>query len=514
MQAVEAFPAAFSNNYHISQKNLHSRNIDDLIAFDNSMESEGKEINYLIWRMRCMSFLIDDSEVESDLYQALKGLSKLSVKLENTERQEKALISLLEALEVLRGNLERGVHLAASLLEFVDILMQYWSDSNTIQCDLDAQIKLITAIGELTDLYLRYTSYQDQHLVSPLDGQTKTKFANLIKKFEALYPASLLEERPDLEIAIDYAKTSINILRSSLHIDIAKKLNELYLKPQRMRTPEYESISQELTSYFNKFGKGAIADWFSEGFFFKGVGANNLHRDYDHRIFDTPCWQASAFSIDFLARIILSTKCANFMTQAFEALKRIIYIHQTSPRKNYLKKLFIGNLFLILKSLADCKEHPKPKNLPTPEGAIRYEARKLITESREIYSTSRFNNFLQSQFDKIGLSKSQKKITDLQTGKTKLALWYAGEGEFAPKKVINPLNIRPANNPFEIQAYPLPSAFAELIHIHDKVPLNASSIFSSEISASLINSLSDLSLFEEKNNLYKTPITQKTLIVQ
>lgn len=69
------------------QKDLPTLNIDKLIDFGSQAE-----IIQLIWQFRCMASLTTDpeSKIAPDLYEALKGLSKLAAGREDIVTKEKA----------------------------------------------------------------------------------------------------------------------------------------------------------------------------------------------------------------------------------------------------------------------------------------------------------------------------------------------------------------------------------------------------------------------------------------
>lgn len=437
--------------------------IETLIAAENKRAgSTSQELNELLCQMRMASLSFDEKD-KPNLYPALIGLSQFASNLENVDLKEKALDFLLEATEALRGNLDRGVSGATKLLECLDILVQSWNDTSKIQqSNLDTQVKIINVIGEVADLVLRYSYYQRCASVSAAGEELKTKFKNLIEKFEQFYSIGFLDERPDFVIALEYAKTSINILRSTLHIPIAKLLNELYeeVNKNEFRLRNHELIMAELIEMFKKFGKGALSFWFLKAFFLKGLSAVSLQKSLliknrysnkkesceylycyriDSKLHLNQTWQVTVIGIQILAKTILNTKKNTIMDMAFKRLKFIIDQHQSTDCKNeYIKKILTERLWHISENLVECGENSKQNDLSSPEKKPRSTARELIVKLyQDSHLHSPLNQFLLSHFKKIGMIKEENSqpIFDEE----KFGRWLNLKHESGPR-TINPLS--------------------------------------------------------------------------
>lgn len=356
------------------------------------------------------------------------------------------------------------------------------------------QTKMITALGEIVDLFILYSNYQEK-LVSVVDDGFKTKLQEITSKFESLYNHQILEQNPGLFIALEYAKSAIFLLKTNQHSTVSLYFNQLQQMVDRIVKEDYQSVFDRLAQTFKKaISNNQFAEWYPKVHFFKRLGTGAIYNPdfldpdtgqrkasghYYFCVFDwqlyksTGSWTTAGIITDLLGKIILTTKEADVIERAMKHLKIVEKaVSDISPASRHFRQILVEKLLQISGGLVECKERKKTFGVLTAEERARFDARELIMKIYHDPNVApKTIEFLKCHFREIGLFEDQKNQSKPKfNGNYKL--WWDQQGPYAPKKIENPLNVKPARNPFE--------RHSEILRISAEVPFLPS--FSSDTS--------------------------------
>lgn len=460
----------------------------DFINYANGATGDvlvGEQIDYLIWKMRCLCELNQDSDFQPDTYEGIKGLTKLAGGISNQKYKEKALDSLIDALEKIRGNLEKGERLAGSLLEYASILLKNWSDILNIQPNnTSLHVKMITAIGDIADLFFRYLHYNKStgsSVVGSVDSTFKADLQEMVSKFEGLYPS--LSENLEVATAVEYTKSILIILKSNTNTvkEIAQKLNDLFQASANDKA--YDEVGRKLFNLYDSLGgKEKVSNWFSKVFLLKLHAAKTIHNkiafipgtntlnnyeishynSFSHHVNKSNrSWQVASIAINLLGKVILKTSSmvvARGLILSLKRLKEQIGIYKTHEQL-YLEILITNQLIKISTQLSTLNNdiHANDFSLKT-EKEIRIEARKMLIDIgfgyREKSATIAREFFLSLDLidpeirfsHAIGFDEKKKRE------------WLNEEGRYTYTPKIDTTYTKPLKNPFENQLHHLTSS--------------------------------------------------------
>lgn len=470
--------------YHASKK-LVAAVTDKFIETANDSPGDsliGEQINYLIWKLRCFCELNNDTDFKADPYEGLKGLTKLAGGLKNQEYKEKALDSLIDALERIRGDLSVGEKLAGSLLEYAQILLKNWSDILNIQSNnTHLHVKMIIAIGDVADLYIRYVHYERESvvggsIVGGVNSEFKGELQEMVKKFESLYPE--LVDNPEVIAAIEYTKSVLIILKSNSNTlkDIAKKLDELFKAKADQKI--YETVGRSLYSLYENLEQDKVSNWFSKAFLLKSLAAKAIYQKtnvvpgtyqtYDSELYhynlflhhvEKPngSWQSISIAINLIGKMALITSSMRVTKGLIEALERENKrLNSYRPYQIYLQTLITNELIKIstqlplsLKNDLSCEKNEKE---------LRRLARNILIFIADQPSGVKAATIAKNFFLSLKLLKPEKKFVTLGFDNTKKLNWLNEEGEYAYTPKVHTPYSKPLRNPFEEQHDPMASA--------------------------------------------------------
>lgn len=312
---------------------------DNIISEANNSSGNHKvkaKIDSLTWKMCCLVGLTNSSRFLPDFYEGLKGLTKIAALIRDPRQQEVALNALRDTLFLMRENLDDSSHIkcAGKLLEMAKILSDVWADSSITQTyNNSVKAKMLFALGELADLYIRY---YDKKVVGSVDANFKTALQETVKIIKGLLLKSeLVAHDVEFTLAAEYALSAISLLMTneSTLIEALSLLNSLVSLGFAVKNIDYDTAIMKFTEIFKKIGLNKVSTWFPAAYVLHHMVADilsthpkssqrNSEATFDSflneikRLRTRHSWQYTATAIDLLAKIAFDSPSPTIASRA------------------------------------------------------------------------------------------------------------------------------------------------------------------------------------------------------
>lgn len=467
-------------------------------------QEKKKEISFLIWKMRRMVGLCsapenDPDDIEPDLYEGMKGLAMLAAGIKDQELKRSALNSLIEIFEKLRGDLSIARPIAASLVEVAAILVDTWSDTQSIQSNnVDVQAKMLFVLGEFADIFIRYSDSKDPEtqtsVVSAISEDFKKSIQSTVWGISGLNVAN----NPELTVAAEYAQSGLAILHSDskILIKLASKLDNLLAITVALYNHQYSPIRENFIAFVKDLTDNMVASWYPYAFLIRGLETATL-QDYENdksgfnphlspakKALNTYChfektvrdeamknWQLLAIAIKSTAEIALKTSSLEIGQRARKLLEELKEASkELTPREQqalfHVKRFLMGRpknkgqiiseksqlmimaLNYEFRIAQEFHNKKRTDDCTETEESVRKKARKSIMHSYStLFDDKSSSKFIINRFKNLNLIQTFVGKAPILHEKN-LKDWKEEKENYAFNPPLNTANLKPYN-PFD-----------------------------------------------------------------